>query len=792
MIISIVNRSRRVRDDELLRVIRAINRQIAEDFAPYWSFGATLRLEGRAGRGAADLNALSELRGDAVIYLADDTDVEGALGYHDKNARGIPYGFVFTALSGELGEPWSVTLSHEALELLGDPQGNLLVQGPHPTDPTREVFHWFEMCDAVQSQWYEIDGVQVANFVLPLYFTPDEQDQGRNDFLSQRDRHGRALASFGAVQGGYIGYFDPKLRQHVTWFPPEDKLAARRAELKNAHRYGRGYARKRGDATEAREDAHLAALWGRPKQKRPVDPRDPIQHVVVLMMENRSFDHMLGGIRRIYPQAEGINLKKPGTNTDSKGRIYTQKPGAAYKLNQQDPHHEYTDVQQQLGTAKVPLSGFVRNFEQHYPQATPTELQEVMAYYDFGDRSEQDALPVMHTLAREFTVCDHWFSSLPGPTWPNRFFVHSATSLGHVVMPSKQEPQNMRIYYQETIYDRLSDAGVSWKIFHDGIPQSIVMTRLLTRYLTFRGYDDMDGFFDAAKGRAEDFPQYCFIEPAYFGKDENDQHPPADVRQGEALIARIYNALRDNEALWQSTLFVVMYDEHGGFYDHVQPPATVAPDKHVGELGCQFNQLGLRVPALLISPWVDKGVVSTVFDHTSLLRYVCEKWGLPPLGQRMQTGAGALQAASIGPVLRQRSTPRTDAPRNLGVGTVLAAVAQPGRKAAATKGAKAGKAAKQATVPSFALAQDPPIEGAREALLCYIEQLPDVAAAPEVVPLKAATAGRAGSAKRGQRAKASAAPQAGKSGQATPASEASQRVAEGVGKLARLRQPHGQ
>ena len=140
MLISIVNRSRSISDAELQTVIRAINRQIKDDFEPYWSFGATLRLEGAIGS-KPDKNAPAELRGDAIIYLWDEVDVDGAVGYHDTNARGIPYGFVFTKLSKELGENWTVTLSHEALELIGDPQGNLLVQGPHPTKPGVEVFH---------------------------------------------------------------------------------------------------------------------------------------------------------------------------------------------------------------------------------------------------------------------------------------------------------------------------------------------------------------------------------------------------------------------------------------------------------------------------------------------------------------------------------------------------------------------------------------------------------------------------------------------------------------------------
>src|SRR5262245_19903218 len=150
MIISVINHSNgQVSDEELQNVIRAINCQIRDDFEPYWSLGATLRLEGKSGRSPSK-DDLVDMRGDAVLYLWDKVDVDVALGYHDLNHRGVPFGFVFTELSKQLGESWTVTLSHEALELIGDPEVNLLVVGPHPKDPTRDVFHWYEMCDAVQ------------------------------------------------------------------------------------------------------------------------------------------------------------------------------------------------------------------------------------------------------------------------------------------------------------------------------------------------------------------------------------------------------------------------------------------------------------------------------------------------------------------------------------------------------------------------------------------------------------------------------------------------------------------
>lgn len=162
--------------------------------------------------------SLPEMRGDAVLYLWDSVDPDGADGYHDRNLRGIPYGVVYIDLARALDEPWTVTFSHEALELLGDPQANLLVQGPRPRSAkgpkTRDtVYHWFEMCDAVQDEKYTIDGIDVANFVLPLYFTRDEQEGGRNDFLGTR-HNGKTLTSFGINPGGYVGFFDPRIPPH--------------------------------------------------------------------------------------------------------------------------------------------------------------------------------------------------------------------------------------------------------------------------------------------------------------------------------------------------------------------------------------------------------------------------------------------------------------------------------------------------------------------------------------------------------------------------------------------------
>jgi hypothetical protein len=208
-------------------------------------------------------------------------------------------------------------------------------------------------------------------------------------------------------------------------------------------------------------------------------------------------------------------------------------------------------------------------------------------------------------------------------------------------------------YFQQdqlTIFDRLNDRGVHWKVYFHDIPQTTVLVRQREPHNTARDFY-IDEFFKDARGREQDFPEFCLIEPDYMGFEQSDDHPPHDTMRAEKLIADVYNALRQNDTLWKSTLLVVFYDEHGGFYDHVEPPAAIRPDDRVDEY--TFDKFGVRVPALLVSPWVDRRVESTQFDHTSVLKYLIEKWDLDSLGRR------AAAAKSIACAIR-RTSPRED------------------------------------------------------------------------------------------------------------------------------------
>jgi phospholipase C len=229
-------------------------------------------------------------------------------------------------------------------------------------------------------------------------------------------------------------------------------------------------------------------------------------------------------------------------------------------------------------------------------------------------------------------VCDNWYGSLPGPTWPNRIFAHSGTSLGHVDMPGSDFDMGGHTYEQTTIFDLLSEKDISWRIYCKGPTQSLVLFNQYQRLFHYATFDAFEG--DCARNESS-FPEYVFIEPIYGGPEQNDQHPPSDLRNGDVLIGQVYNAIRKNKKLWESSLFVIIYDENGGFYDHVVPPATIAPDSHTEVFN--FETLGFRVPALLISPKIGLGVDHTIYDHTSVLKYLCDKWNLDPylLGRRV-------------------------------------------------------------------------------------------------------------------------------------------------------------
>ena len=365
-----------------------------------------------------------------------------------------------------------------------------------------------------------------------------------------------------------------------------------------------------------------------------------VKHVIVLMLENRSFDHMLGasGITGtiagtgVQGMIDGIDLKNPPYNLNTAGQRIYFSDDAPFILEQTDPGHEFHDVMVQLTGNPTPdydrqtgvypqnlnNGGFVINFE-HQKKAPPDPTVVMRGF-------SPARLPVLNQLAREFVVCDRWFSSLPGPTWPNRFFVHAATSGGLDHSPSLEEIAGADTFFgyhfdKGTIFRCLSEQRLNWAIYAGNhFPQSLALRGVRS--------NDVYEFEDFKKDiQQPGFPAYTFIEPDYghflmgnyrFG---NSQHPLDDVTGGERLTKEVYETVRASP-IWKETLLIITYDEHGGFFDHVIPPTTVAPGdtKPYQKNNFNFQQLGVRVPAVIISPLIEKNLIDKrVYDHSSIL-----------------------------------------------------------------------------------------------------------------------------------------------------------------------------
>ncbi len=279
--------------------------------------------------------------------------------------------------------------------------------------------------------------------------------------------------------------------------------------------------------------------------------------------------------------------------------------------------------------------------------------------------------PVLNALAREFAVCDRWFSSMPGPTWPNRFFIHAASSGGLDHSPTTENVTTSILFNgykfdNGTIYDRLDDEGLGWKVFRgDLFPQALAISGMTVRAAEgcFEGFGD----FSERVNDPNYSSAYTFIEPDYHISSDfvcgNSQHPKDDVTRGEALIKKVYETIR-NSPHWESSLLIITYDEHGGFYDHVPPPQTVAPgdtpsDPENNLFSFDFKQLGVRVPTVIVSPLIPRGTIDhTVYDHTSVLATVESLFGLLPLTNRDKVAHSFNHLFSL-------ATARTDAPLTL-------------------------------------------------------------------------------------------------------------------------------
>jgi len=396
-----------------------------------------------------------------------------------------------------------------------------------------------------------------------------------------------------------------------------------------------------------------------------------INHIVVLMLENRSFDHMLGflyqGTNNVSPAGQPFEgLAGTESNLDSNGNAVTVYPieptaSSAYFMPGADPGEGYTATNEQLfGSSTAPTPAVATNvgFVTDYASTLAWESKDPSWSVLPGTVPSQimgvftpSMLPVLSGLARGYAVCDHWFSSVPTETMPNRAFVNAATSQGHM-------NDSTHSFTCPSIFGLLTQHQLGWSIY--GYTQQ-PKTRL--------DFSDTSSAPDSHFGLFTDFttaaaagtlPPYTLLEPSWESTG-NSQHPNYDVSLGEHLIHDVYYALRNGPA-WSQTLLIVTYDEHGGCYDHVAPPGgATPPDSTVGEYGFDFTRFGVRVPTVLVSPLIVQGTVfrvangATPLDHTSILKTVEARWGLPPLTARDAAAVG------IGDVLTL-TAPRTDDP----------------------------------------------------------------------------------------------------------------------------------
>ena len=445
-------------------------------------------------------------------------------------------------------------------------------------------------------------------------------------------------------------------------------------------------------------------------------PTSKIKHVIVMMFENRSFDSMLG---YLYKDTNNVSplghpfegLTGTESNPDNDGNAITVFPikkedPYAYFMPKKDPGEGFANTNFQLfGAGEPPYpkgisnnQGFVRDFEHSIDNETLEKQEEaadpLLIHKKTSDSKNSDSkyhnsdykkwykssppsghtsevpdlktvqakdimgiytpemLPVLSGLAKEYAVCDHWYCSVPTETLPNRAFTHMGTSQGYLY-------DEVKSYSAKSIFKNLTDHGFTWGIFgNNGNPYTVPFCQDI-KIPYAKGC--MTGSFEEFQTALTEktLPSYSFLEPIW-GSKGNSQHPNYNVAAGEAYLLEIYNSLKSSE-YWEDTLLVITYDEHGGCYDHVTPPenATSPPEKSKA-FGFDFTRFGVRVPTVLISPWIEAGTVyrtkgDVPLDHTSLLATLEKSFDLPPLTERDKAASDVLDVLTL-------SKPRTDSP----------------------------------------------------------------------------------------------------------------------------------
>lgn len=411
-----------------------------------------------------------------------------------------------------------------------------------------------------------------------------------------------------------------------------------------------------------------------------------VKHLVVVMMENRSFDNMLGFLYPRennhpplhlvgrpdpnLPEFDGISEPNPESDfwNPSNAEYFTSSapPVKVYATRgttgkhpmvvpDHDPREEFDHITFQImgppGWNGPKMSGFLVDYTTTDPDH-PQEAKQLMECYG------PEQVSVLSQLARNYAVSDRWFCSSPTQTFPNRAFVHAGTSMGRV--NNMPEP----LYDAPTIFEVLEDTGHTWRVYNDTILMSLARLQFPALWdpllqVHFRGIGEFEE--DAAAGT---LPEYSFLEPS-FTIEPNDEHPPHDVGLGERFLLRIWKAVSTGKN-WNHTLLLITFDEHGGCYDHVTPPAAKPPDGAIDleAGGFRFDRYGVRVPAVLVSPYIEAGTVfrsptAVPYDHTSILATLRDWLQIPT--KQMLPSERAKEAPTFANVLT-RSTPRTDQP----------------------------------------------------------------------------------------------------------------------------------
>ena len=452
-------------------------------------------------------------------------------------------------------------------------------------------------------------------------------------------------------------------------------------------------------------------FWPRP----PALPlgKAQIAHVVVVMMENRSFDNLLGWLYADQSNRPPINIPSRPTPTyeglvenayfncpnNSTEKLFATRPptgGHPWQVPDPDPNELFDSITAQIFGRDAPspgegasMGGFVKDYQRlahkclgvasMCPEHTkPThEVRDNADFRQIMQSYGPEQVPVLSALARNYAVCDGWYASAPCQTWPNRAFVHAGTSWGKVNNCELGLTDCVPLAYNvKTVFNVLEDLGKSWCVYygpnnadHIGPLGSLVRAQFLPRLGSplldahFRRFEEFKTH--AKEGR---LPAYSFIEPCMMDSQghENDEHPPHDVRRGEQFLYEVWQAVSTGRE-WHETLLIITYDEHGGCYDHVPPPWTaVRPDTSGPQRGSTFafNRFGVRVPAVVVSPYIEPGTVfrsatAVPYDHTSILATLRDWLELP--APRFLASKRVERAPTLASVLTL-SRPRTDLP----------------------------------------------------------------------------------------------------------------------------------